>query len=308
MLLLDADRLRNFPISDVVQTVTERDCALYALSVGFGQKPLDIREHRFVDPAGPLVVTPSMALVLGYPGFWLGNPSTGVDAARVAHVNQDVVLHAPLPTNGSVRGRTRVTGLFERGQDRGLALTSTREISEAETGVLIATISQTHFLRNNTCSEALPPYVSSRSGTPDGAPDRIFDHATRPEQALLYRLNGDMNPLHIDPLVASVAGFDSPILHGMCTFGIAVRALLATLTDFNANSVRQISMAFRAPVYPGETLRTEIWAEGRFRVRSNERNVVVVDGGKIDFIQGALLHGSRSATAPAPAGLAVQKV
>ena len=113
---------------------------------------------------------------------------------------------------------------------------------------------------------------------PEGAADRVLDLATRPEQALYYRLNGDMNPLHADPAVAARAGFARPILHGLCTMGVVCRAL-----GRMGGALREVALRFSAPVYPGETLRTELWADGSFRATVVERGVVAVNNGRAVF-------------------------
>jgi acyl dehydratase len=119
--------------------------------------------------------------------------------------------------------------------------------------------------------------------TPDGPPDHVVDLATRPELALLYRLNGDLNPLHSDPDLARQVGFERPILHGLCTMGAVCHALLRVLGDYSAESMRGVSLRFLKPVYPGETIRTEIWNDGSFRARVAERDVAIVDRGFARF-------------------------
>ena len=130
---------------------------------------------------------------------------------------------------------------------------------------------------------AARPARSSRS-TPSRTtpPDASIDLPTRPEQALYYRLNGDDNPLHSDPEIAARAGFPRPILHGLCTLGVVCHALVRTLCGYEAARLRQMDLRFSAPVFPGETIRTEIWREGgAFRARVVERDVVVVNNGRV---------------------------
>jgi acyl dehydratase len=118
---------------------------------------------------------------------------------------------------------------------------------------------------------------------PGSPPDLVVDLATRPEQALLYRLNGDDNPLHADPAVAAAAGFPRPILHGLCTLGVVTHALLRGLAGYRAASLRRLELRFSAPVFPGETIRTEIWRNGAFRARVVERDRIVVNNGLAAF-------------------------
>jgi len=119
----------------------------------------------------------------------------------------------------------------------------------------------------------------ARVETPDTSPDHVVDLPTRPEQALLYRLNGDLNPLHSDPARARKLGFEMPILHGLCTMGVVTHALLSALAGYDPRALRAVSLRFQNPVWPGETIRTEIWNDGRFRARVPERDAIVIDGG-----------------------------
>jgi acyl dehydratase len=115
---------------------------------------------------------------------------------------------------------------------------------------------------------------------PNRDPDHVIDLPTRPEQALYYRLNGDMNPLHADPAFAAKAGFDRPILHGLCTFGIICHAILRALADYEPARLRSLSGRFSGVVFSGETLRVELWNSGEFRARVVERDALVIDDGK----------------------------
>lgn len=274
------ERLMNFPVPEVRQRVVPKDLAFYALSIGIGSDPTDLRQLRLVDPATDILPVPSMALVLGYPGFWLGDPATGVDAVRVVHGEQELIVHHPVPPSGDVLGRTRITGLVDRGHQKGSILTSERDITNGSDGTMLATVRQVHVLRGDGGFGGPPPQPVRRHQVPEGAPDFLVELPTRPEQALLYRLNGDMNPLHIDPAVAKRAGFPRPILHGLCTFGIVTHALLRALCDYDVLRLRAVAMRFTAPVFPGETIRTEIWRDGSFRASALERNIRVIDNGR----------------------------
>ena len=123
---------------------------------------------------------------------------------------------------------------------------------------------------------------------PDRAPDHVVELATAPNQALIYRLSGDFNPLHVDPAVASAAGFPRPILHGLCTFGVAGRAVLAALCDNDPNRLKRQDARFSSPEFPGETIRTEIWREGDGRAAYRsvvvERDKVVLGNGLVEFL------------------------
>jgi acyl dehydratase len=278
------EQLMNFPIPEVRQALRWQDCALYALSLGCGQDPMDESELRFVTEGPAMRALPTMAVVLGYPGFWLADPATGVDALRLVHGEQAVEIHAPLPVEGEVIGRSRVTAIVDRGAGKGALLYTERVILDAATGAKLATLEQTTFLRGDGGYGGPSGPVRKPAPEPEGEPAIVLDLPTRPEIALLYRLNGDHNPLHSDPGVAAKAGFPRPILHGLATFGVVGRALLKAVCGGDPARFGRMACRFSAPVYPGETIRTEIWRQPdriAFRARIVERDVVVVGYGEL---------------------------
>ncbi|MBS7700171.1 MaoC/PaaZ C-terminal domain-containing protein [Chelatococcus sp. YT9] len=262
--------------------LTRHDVAFYALSIGAGRDPCDQTELRFVDPGRPdLEALPSMALVLGYPGFWLGNPALKLDIKRIFHVEQSLEIMGALPVEGRVVGRTWVTDLQDRGVGKDLLVHSRRDVSD-ERGVTFAKLRQVHMLRGygGFFRGKIDKDVSRPASTPSASPvAAVVDTVIRTEQALLYRLNGDFNPLHSDPAVAQAAGFPGPILHGMCTFGMVARKLVKTLCRGEANRLISMSARFTGPVHPGETLRTEILEDGSFHTVSVERGRPVLGYG-----------------------------
>ncbi len=275
---IDPARLLDFPIPEIRQRVTKADTILYALSIGLGADPMDDRQLDFVDHHRALRAMPSAAVVLGHPGFWLADPATGVDAVRLVHGEQGIVWHAALPVEGEVVGRTRVTGLVDKGPGKGALLYTEKTLHDSQ-GTLLATLTATVFLRGDGGFGGASGPVRPAAPAPQGTPDVVVELPTRPEQALLYRLNGDDNPLHADPGVAARAGFPRPILHGLCTLGVVTHALLRALCDYDPARLGALDLRFSAPVYPGETIRTEIWRDGGFRARVLERDVVVVNNG-----------------------------
>ena len=279
------EKLLNYPIPEVRQTLRWQDTALYNFSIGLGQDPMDERQLDFVyEPR--LKVMPSMPVVLGSPGFWSRNPDTGIDWVKIVHGEQGLVLHRPLPVAGEIIGRSRVTGLVDRGEGKGALMYSEREVVDARTGEKLATLSSTSFLRGDGGFGGPSGPVKQPHPEPERAPDLTLDLATRPEQALVYRLNSDLNPLHIDPEVAKGAGFPRPILHGLCTFGTVCHALLRSLCDYDTGRFGRMDLRFSSPVFPGETIRTEIWKEAggaAFRARVVERDKLVVSNGLFRF-------------------------
>lgn len=278
--MIDPARLLAYELPPVRQTLTARDTILYALSVGLGQDPLDPAQLDFVDHHRALKAVPSMAVVLGYPGFWLQDPATTVDVIRLVHGEQGLQLHRPVPVASELIGQTRITGLVDKGPGRGALLYTEKTLTDAASGDLVATATATTVLRADGGFGGDPGPMKPPHPTPSGQPDQVVDLSTRPEQALLYRLLGDDNPLHADPAMAAAAGFPRPILHGLCTFGTVTHALLRALCGYDPARLRSIDLRFSAPVFPGETIRTEIFADGAFRPRVLERDVIVVNNGK----------------------------
>lgn len=284
-MAIDAAELKRWPFRPVEQRYTERDTMLYALGLGLGQDPLDRDALRFVYEDG-LRALPTLALVLGSPGFWAKDAATGIDWVRLLHGEQSLRLLAPLPAAGTVLGHTRVTAVVDKGAGKGALLFSERDIVEAASGRLLAVCSSVSFLRGDggfsaqgQPSDAAPP---PREPTPAGPPDHVCELATRAESALIYRLSGDFNPVHADPEVARAAGFERPILHGLCTLGVSGVALLKTLCGWDPARLQQIGCRFSAPVFPGETLRVQMWRRGQqvqFDTRVLERDVLVLSHG-----------------------------
>jgi acyl dehydratase len=221
--------------------------------------------------------------VLANPGPWTRDPRTGIDWVKSLHGEQGLVIHKPLPPEGRVVGRCRVAGIIDKGPGKGALLMQERTLFDAASGDLLATRTTTSFLRGDGGCGAPPREQPKAPAIPDRAPDIVHAIATRPEQALIYRLSGDMNPVHADPAIAAKAGFPRPILHGLCTYGIAGRAVVATAGGGDPTRLRELHVRFSAPVFPGETIRVELWehgAEWRLRARVAERDAVVLNNGR----------------------------
>ncbi|MCY1293565.1 MaoC like domain protein [compost metagenome] len=280
---IDAEKLLSYPIPPVRQVLTRRESAFYALSVGLGQDPTDERQLTYVDYSRDLRALPSMAVVLTHPGFWLSDPRSGVDATKVVHGEQEMTLHEPLPVEGELIGTTSIVGLVDKGEGQGALLYTRKEVVEAASGRLIASTLNTTFVRGGGGFGGSSEPFKSSAPQPEGEPHFVVDLPSRPEQALYYRMNGDDNPLHADPSAARKAGFERPILHGLCTFGVVCHALVRTLADYDGARLRGMSLRFSSPVFPGETIRSEIWRNGSFQARVVERDVLVVSHGIADF-------------------------
>jgi acyl dehydratase len=284
---IDIDRLLNWPFEDVVQTYTERDTMLYALGIGLGADPVDEAQLRFVFEKG-LVAFPTLPVVLGRSARGLADPSSGITYKKVVHGEQSVILHRPAPIAGVIRARDRVTGVIDKGEGRGALVYTERRIIDHKTEEPIATLASTTFARadggfGGPTGPVLPPHPM-----PSGAPHKVEELVTRPEAALVYRLSGDYNPLHADPKLAKEAGFPRPILHGLCTFGVAAHAVLKTYGGYRPETLREFAARFSSPVFPGETIAVEMWREGNivsFRAFVRARDVKVLDNGRAVLVE-----------------------
>ena len=284
-MAIDYDRLKNRKFEDIRHDFTAKDTILYALGLGLGQDPLDEAQLRFVYEEG-LQALPTMAVVLAYPGFWIKSPDTGVDWVKVLHGEQTIRIHKPLPTHGRLVGRMRIDEIVDKGAGKGALIYSSRDVHDLETNELVCTLEQTTFARGDGGFGGPSGPTRAPHPLPERAPDLVCDLGTRPESALVYRLSGDLNPLHADPKVAQKAGYKQPILHGLCTLGVAGHALLKTACGYDPTRFKALQLRFSAPVYPGETIRTEMWRDGAvvsFRSKVVERDVVVLNNGRAEI-------------------------
>ena len=282
---LNYEVLKSMPVQEAEQTYTDKDTMLYALGIGLGYDPMNEDELAFVYEKN-LKAFPTFPVVLGYPRKWLRDGPTGIDWVKVVHGEHSLELHRPFPATGTVIGRSRVVDLVDKGEGKGALIYTERTLTDKASGALLASIRQTTFARGNGGFGGPMRETPAAHPIPARAPDHVCDLPTRPEMALIYRLNGDRNPLHAEPDFARAAGFPRPILHGLATFGIAAHAILKTLCGYDPARFRSIAGRFSAPVFPGETIRTEMWRDGTtvsFRARLVERDAVVFNNGRAEI-------------------------
>ncbi len=281
-MAIDPGRLLALEFPEVRQRYDWRYSALYALSVGCGLDPLDEAQLRFVDET-KLQALPGMATVLAHPGFWARELETGIDWRRVVNGEQAVTWHRPLAPEGEVSARTRIVDLVDKGEGRGALVTTERDLRDAPSGNLIATVRQTIFCRGDGGFGGRPTPAASLSAVPDRPADRSLSLPTGPQLALIHRLCGDLNPLHSDPEAARRAGFERPILHGVATFGVAHRLILLALCDNDPARLAELSCRYSAPVIPGDSITVDIWdiddGQAAFSARVPERGVTVLSHG-----------------------------
>ncbi|MEU3826917.1 3-alpha,7-alpha,12-alpha-trihydroxy-5-beta-cholest-24-enoyl-CoA hydratase [Streptomyces sp. SID486] len=246
-------------------TWDHKDVLLYHLGIGAGRPATDPGELRYTLESR-LHVLPSFVTVAGNgsPGVisGLSMPGIEVDLARVLHGGQSLDLHRPVPVAGTATARHRIAAVYDKGKAAVLVLRT--EVADAD-GPLWTNDAQIFVRGEGGWGGDRGP--STRLAPPTGDPDRTVERPVREDQALLYRLSGDWNPLHADPGFAERAGFERPILHGLCTYGITLKAVVDTLLGGDVTRVRGYSTRFAGVVFPGETLRVRMWREeGRVRV------------------------------------------
>ena len=264
----------------------EKDCMLYALGVGAGTDELAFTTENTRDVT--LRALPTMPVVLSSGGFGALRTIGDFNPAMLVHGEQRVELLGPLPTRGTVRNVGEVTAIWDKGKGAVVELAVTG--TDVATDAPLFTATMALFIRGEGGFGGERGPSGPRNVAPETAPDVETSQTTSPDQALLYRLSGDRNPLHSDPSFAALGGFDRPILHGLCTYGFAGRALLHGLCGGDPTRLRSMEGRFSASVFPGETLTTRMWRTGGGEAlftttasgsAAGER--VVLDGGRVTF-------------------------
>jgi acyl dehydratase len=283
-MTIDYEKLKNRPFDPVEQDYTTDQAILYALGLGFGAEPFDEQQLHFTFEEEGFSAVPTIAVVLAGPGFWVREPDSGVDWVKVLHGEQGIEWHKPMPPSATVIGQTRIVDIIDKGEGKGALIYSEKTLHDKATGDLLATTTSTTFARGDGGFGGPSEPVKTVHKLPDREPDRKVDVAMLPQSALIYRLSGDHNPLHASPTIAKAAGFERPILHGLCTLGVAGRAILQDVCNYDPTRMKSLDLRFSSPVYPGETISTEIWEDDNtisFRARAVERDIVVLNNGKV---------------------------
>ena len=257
---------------------TSKDALLYAVGVGAGIDELAFTTENSHDVTQR--VLPTMAAVIGG-GVASAISAVGpFDFAMLVHGEQSFVQHRELPVEGSLTATGRITGIHDKGSGAVIAVEG--ECIDDATGELLLTVGSAVFIRGEGGWGGDRGPSGDRNAPPDRAPDRSVTYQTRPDQALTYRLSGDRNPLHSDPWFAQLAGFDRPILHGLCTYGFTGRALLHTMCDSDPARFRSMEGRFASPVFPGEALTIDMWNIGEgdcvFVTRGGDGRIVLAGG------------------------------
>jgi acyl dehydratase len=260
---------------------TDRDYMIYGLALGLGADPLDPATLPFVYER-QLRVMPTFPTVLA----WIIEPTfdrLGAHPHHALHSGQKIEIHRPLTGATTVSVTGRVVSVQDKGRERGALIVARQEIVDAKDGARIATLTTSCFARDGGGSGNAGDPVAPPHQVPAREPDLRIRYALRPDAALLYRLTGDRNPLHADPEAARAGGFERPILHGLCTFGMSCRAVLEGFAAWMPSALLSHEARFTAPVYPGETLEIALWRDNNtvsFQASVPDRGVTVLSNGK----------------------------
>src|SRR6201996_1030246 len=262
---------------------TDREVMLSACGIGLGADPMDENELAFVNEGTltprPLKVVPTFASVAA----WGSGPGEmNLNRVMVVDGERDITFHKPFAIAANITADSTVLNVFDKGKDKG-AVIRHQTVLKDDKGEKLATLVASRFARGDGGFGGPSEGQPEPHKVPARAPDKTVDITTRPDQALVYRLCGDRNPLHSDPEFARRAGFSRPILHGMCTYGITCRGILQTYADYDPAAFKQHAARFSSPVYPGETVTLDLWKDGNvisFEARVKARDAVVIRSGR----------------------------
>jgi acyl dehydratase len=280
-LAINCDALFAHDFGQTRQAWEPRDAILYALGVGLARDPLDEKDLAFMDETA-LSVLPSFGVTLASPGMWMRDEKFGVDFTKLLHMAQAAWFENPLPASGEIIGTARVHSLADRGEGKGAIIVVERNIADSQSGESYCRLHQTLLLRGDGGFGGEAP-TREPGFDFSGNPDVQTRFETSPRAALIYRLSGDWNPLHLKPDFAKNAGFDRPILQGLASYGIAGAAVSRAL-GFDPTAISQLACRFSGAVMPGDPIDFKISKDGasaHFQAFVEDRKVL--DGGKISW-------------------------
>jgi acyl dehydratase len=280
---IDYDDMMQSGATGLVSRYDEKDVMLYALGVGMGRDPLDANQLPFVYENNGLKVVPTFASVIGRgeapPERQRMPQKSQINFMLVVDGERRITFHKPLPPKCEVVSDERFLDILDKGEGKGAVLIQERVARDAASGDKLFTMVTSIFARGDGGFGGKPQGGPALHEIPERAPDLVHECGTRPDQALLYALSGDRNPLHRDPAVAKMVGFPRPILHGLCSYGTACRAVLETLAQYQPERIAQFDVRFSKPVFPGETLVVELGQDGAtisYRASVKERPGTIV--------------------------------
>jgi acyl dehydratase len=282
-MAIDYDDMMQSGATGLAARYDEKDVMLYALGVGFGRDPLDAHELPFVYENNGLKVVPTFASVINRgeapPERQRMPQKSQINFALVVDGERRITIHKPLPPKCEVVADERYLDILDKGEGKGAVLIHERVVRETASNEKLFTIISSIFARGDGGFGGKPQGGPDLHPIPERAADLVKECDTRPDQAFLYALSGDRNPLHRDPAFAKLVGFPRPILHGLCSYGTACRAVLSTVAQYQPERIRQFDVRFSKPVFPGETLVVELWQDGAtisYRASVKERPGTIV--------------------------------
>ena len=277
-MTINYDEIMNLTSENVEISYSDKDSILYSLGIGLGNDPMNLNELKYVYENSQSVL-PSMATNFQYHSPLL--LKTNINFIMVVHGEQRLSITNALPVSGDFIANARVIGCYDKGPARGAIIEVETTVKNKKNNEEICKLVSTTFARGDGGFGG-PDSPKKEIFIPDGEPDYVSEVSTKPDQALIFRLSGDYNPLHSDPNFAKAAGFEKPILHGMCTYGIACRSLVNEICENDASKLKRFDCRFSSPVYPGETIITEMWKKDKmiyFNSKVKERDKLVIKNG-----------------------------
>ena len=274
---------------EVPGSYTDRDSLLYAVAIGMGKDPLDVKELDYVCETVGNRVVPTAASVLTRASRSGANPvrdlTSKMNFVMLLHGEQRLAVHQPLPPAANTLIGNKVTGVYDKGEGKG-ALVTSETLVKLEDGSPLYTVGSTMFYRGDGGFGGSADGAPVPHAIPEREPDEVCELTQRQDQAMVYALCGDRNPLHRDPGIAKKAGFDVPILHGLCSYGIACHAVLKTMFGYDQTRMKSFDVRFSAPVFPGETHLVEMWQDDdvvSFQTRIKERDIISINNGRCEL-------------------------
>lgn len=277
-MTINYNEIMNLTSENVEISYSDKDSILYSLGIGLGNDPMNLNELKYVYENSQSVL-PSMATNFQYHSPLL--LKTNINFIMVVHGEQRLSITNALPVSGDFIANAKVIGCYDKGPARGAIIEVETTVKNKKNNEEICKLVSTTFARGDGGFGG-PDSPKKEIFFPDGEPDYVSEVSTKPDQALIFRLSGDYNPLHSDPNFAKAAGFEKPILHGMCTYGIACRSLVNEICENDASKLKRFDCRFSSPVYPGETIITEMWKKDKmiyFNSKVKERDKLVLKNG-----------------------------
>ena len=280
---INYNEIMSMTSENVEISYSDKDSILYSLGVGLGNDPMNMAELKYVYENSQ-VALPSMATNFQYHSPLL--LKANINFILVVHGEQKLSFSNPLPVSGDFISNAKVIGCYDKGAGKGAIIDVETTINLKKDNTEICKLVSTTFARGDGGFGG-PESPKNEIFKPEGDPDFVHEIKTKPDQALIFRLSGDYNPLHSDPNFAKTAGFEKPILHGMCTYGIACRSVVESVCEGDPKRLKKFDCRFSSPVYPGETIVTEMWKNDSkvyYQSKVKERDKIVIKNGVSEII------------------------